>query len=70
MVSALESRSPARAHHLAASPHHQLSPARFSVLTPAKAYSHSTFLPGSTCVRACHRRLGEAAEPSARARAA
>ena len=46
MVSALEPRSPARARHLAASPHHPLSPARFSVLTPA-THSHS-FL-----VRAC-----------------
>eukprot|EP00966_Prymnesium_polylepis_P155859 3601020-Prymnesium_polylepis.1 len=63
MVSALEPRSPARARYLAASPHHPLSPARFSVLTMA------THLP-SWSVRAYHRRLAEAAEPSARAHAA
>eukprot|EP00966_Prymnesium_polylepis_P158386 3661309-Prymnesium_polylepis.1 len=65
MVSALKPRSPARARHLAASPHHPLSPARVSVLTPA------THIPSpSWFVRACHRRLSEAAVPSARARTA
>ena len=62
MVSALEPRSSACACHLATSPHHPLSRARFSVLTPA------THLPGSS--PASHRRLAEAAEPSTRAHAA
>ena len=64
MVSALEPRSPACACNLATSPqpHHPLSRARFSVLTPA------THLPGSSPAR--HRRLAGAAEPSVRAHAA
>ena len=62
MVSALKPRSTACARRLATSPHHPLSRARFSVLTPA------THLPGSS--PACHRRLAEAAQPSARAYAA
>eukprot|EP00966_Prymnesium_polylepis_P054316 1256030-Prymnesium_polylepis.1 len=62
MVSAFEPRSPACVRHLATSPHHPLSRVRFSMLTPA------THLPGSS--PACHRRLAEAAEPSARAHAA